>query len=126
MDTAIPFTSYIERNDTITPYPQTRDETVMPRVQVKEERMHQYDLLIRQIEIFKDMRYDEWPCDEPLWSEWSEEGLEFIDDLLHPDPIHRIQSLTAHDHPWLTNNRDELEEIYQKVLVKGEMIRWLL
>ncbi|WWD00904.1 hypothetical protein V866_007842 [Kwoniella sp. B9012] len=126
MDTAIPFTSYFERNDTITPYSQTRDETVMPRVQVKVEEMHQYDLLIRQIEIFKDMRYDEWPCDEPLWSEWSSEGLEFIDDLLHPDPIHRIQSLTAHDHAWFTKNRDELEEIYEKVLVKGEVIRWLL
>ncbi|WVQ69578.1 uncharacterized protein L199_007798 [Kwoniella botswanensis] len=126
MNTAIPFSSYFERNDTITPYPQTRHETVLPRVQVKEEEMHQYDLLIRQIEIFKDMRYDEWPCDEPLWSEWSSEGLEFIDNLLHPDPIHRIQSLTAHDHPWFTNNRDELEEIYEKVLVKGEVIRWLL
>ncbi|OCF53996.1 CAMK protein kinase [Kwoniella mangroviensis CBS 10435] len=124
MDTAIPLTPYVGREDTITPHDQAREETAVTKV--KEEEIHQYDMLIRQIEIFKAMQYDEWPCDKPLWSEWSQEGLDFIDNSLHPNLIHRIESLTAHDHPWFTNNRDELEEIYQKVLVKGEVIRWLL
>ncbi|WWC86605.1 uncharacterized protein L201_001482 [Kwoniella dendrophila CBS 6074] len=109
------------RSDT----PSSRRYTAVPRNNSPVSAISQYDDIIHGIENFKALGLDNWG-ERYIWPQWSKEGKRFIDKLLELDPEKRIQSHKAHDHLWFSKNEKELSEIYDKVLIKGEVIEWLL
>ncbi|WVF69493.1 hypothetical protein IAT40_004270 [Kwoniella sp. CBS 6097] len=79
----------------------------------------------RQIKLFSRMDSSQWSPTEH-WVEWSNEGIAFLQSALSHDPAQRLRSSTGHDEAWFVGNEEEIEDLRQKVLINGEVIRHLL
>ncbi|WRT64494.1 uncharacterized protein IL334_001426 [Kwoniella shivajii] len=99
--------------------------SAVPQPSMALKRQLTIDLINDEIEVFKTMDISQW-VEHDVWDKWSEGGKAFISSLLEPDPDIRMRASRAHDHPWFTDNADELVYIHEKVLRKEQVIRWLL
>nr|XP_018265165.1 CAMK protein kinase [Kwoniella dejecticola CBS 10117]OBR87323.1 CAMK protein kinase [Kwoniella dejecticola CBS 10117] len=104
------------------PYPAEDEDAELHNGRSRDSEI---DGIIDRIERFKKISPSQW-AESERWSQWSEEGKAFIDELFTLDPRYRTRSKHALKHEWFVNNAEQIEGIYEKVLDKGEVIRWLL